>query len=52
MTHHIVGNRHQIYIAGTLAVAEQSTLHPVCTGQNAELRIADTAASVVVGMHA
>ena len=52
VTHHIKCNGYQIHITGTLTVAEQSTFHTVCSGQYAELRIADTAASVVMGMYA
>ena len=52
VTHHIKCNGYQIHITGTLAIAEQSTFHTVCSGQYAELRIADTAASVIVRMYA
>ena len=52
MAHHIQCNGYQIHITGTFAIAEQSTFHTICSGQYAELRIADTAASVVMGMHA
>ena len=50
VTHHIKCNGYQIHITGTLAIAEQSTFHTVCSGQYAELRIADTASSVIVRM--
>ena len=52
VTHHIKCNGYQIHITGTLAIAEQSTFHTVCSGQYAELRIADAAASIVMGMYA
>ena len=52
MAHHIQCNGYQIHITGTLTIAEQSTFHTICSGQYAELRIADTAASVVMGMYA
>ena len=52
VTHHIKCNGYQIHITGTLAIAEQSTFHTVCSGQYAEFRIADTASSVVMGMNA
>ena len=52
VAHHIQCNGYQIHITGTLTVAEQSTFHTVCSGQYAELRITDAAASVIVRMYA
>ena len=52
VTHHIKCNGYQIHITGTLAIAEQSTFHTVCSGQYAELRITDATAPVIVRMYA
>ena len=52
VTHHIQCNGYQIHITCTLTIAEQSTFHTICSGQYAELRITDAAASVVMGMYA
>ncbi len=51
VAHHIQSNRHQIHVSRAFPVAEQGALHPVCPCQNPEFRVADPAASVVVGMH-
>ena len=48
----IHGQSDDIHISGPLAVAEEGALHPVSAGQNAEFRVADAAAPVVVGMEA
>ena len=52
VTHHVDGYRHQVHIARALSVAEKSSFHPVGPRQDAELRIADAAAPVIVGMDA
>ena len=46
----IHSQRHNIHIAGPLAVAKEGSLHPVRTGQQAQLRIRHAGAPVVVGV--
>ena len=52
MAHHIHRQRHNINVSGALSVSEKSALHAVRTGKNTELRIADTASSVIVRVNA
>ena len=52
MAYHVHCHRDDIHIAGSLSVAEQGSFDSVCTCQHTQLRIGDTASSVVVGMHA
>ena len=49
---HVHGEGYYINIAGTLTVAEESTLYSVCTGQKSHLCVAYAAASVVMRMKA
>ena len=52
VTDHIHGHRHQIHVPGALAVAKQRPFYAVRPRQHAELRVADAAAPVIVGMDA
>ena len=52
MADHIHGKCHDVHISRSLAVSEKRSLHTVSSRQHAELRIADTAAPVVVRMDA
>ena len=52
MAHHVQCHSHNVYITGTLSVAEQGSFHSVRPGQDTELGIADTTAAVIVRMNA
>ena len=52
VTHHVHRNSDNIDVASTFAVSEESSLHAVRPGEDAELRVADSAASVIMGMYA
>ena len=52
VAHHIHSHSDQIHIARALPVSKQGSLHSVSPRQNAEFRVADAAAPVVVGVDA
>ena len=52
VAHHVHRHGDDVHVSRALSVAEQRPLHPVRPGQDAELRVADAAAPVIVGMDA
>ena len=47
---HVHGQCHDVDISGTLAIAEKGSLDPVGAGENAQLRVTDAAAAVIMRM--
>ena len=52
VAHHVHRNSDNIDVACALTVSEKCSLHAVGSGKDTEFRIADSAASVIVGMYA